>query len=96
MTNSPSPDHPACDPGGEAPSRLLIFVAAPAVLPCVGVHRLGVAHQEDRAPETPGRFSTAGPVVAATVIGGIRDVSGLPDQDHFAAHNGTASAEGVL
>jgi hypothetical protein len=47
-------------------------------------------------PESSGRFSTVGPVAAATVIGGICDVSGLPDRDHFAAHNGTASAEGVL
>ena len=34
-----------------------------------------------------------GPVVAATVIGAVRDVSRFPDRDHFAAYNGTAPIE---
>jgi transposase len=34
-----------------------------------------------------------GPVVAATVIGAVRDVARFPDQDHFAAYNGTAPIE---
>jgi transposase len=35
----------------------------------------------------------AGPVVAAIVIGGARDVSRFPSRDHFAAYNGTAPIE---
>ena len=35
----------------------------------------------------------AGPVVAATVIGAVRNVSRFPDRDHFAACNGTAPIE---
>jgi transposase len=35
----------------------------------------------------------AGPVVAATVIGCVRDVSRFPGRDHFAAYNGTAPIE---
>jgi transposase len=35
----------------------------------------------------------AGPVVAATVIGGVVDVSRFPGRDHFAAYNGTAPIE---
>jgi len=34
-----------------------------------------------------------GPVVAATVIGAVRDVSRFPGRDHFAACNGTAPIE---
>ena len=34
----------------------------------------------------------AGPVIAATVIGDVRDVSRFPGRDHFAAWNGTAPA----
>jgi transposase len=34
-----------------------------------------------------------GPVVAATVIGAVRNVSRFPDRDHFAAYNGTAPIE---
>src|SRR5262249_20905100 len=34
-----------------------------------------------------------GPVIAATVIGAVRDVSRFPDRDHFAAYNGTAPIE---
>jgi transposase len=34
-----------------------------------------------------------GPVVAATAIGAVRDVSRFPDRDHFAAYNGTAPIE---
>jgi transposase len=34
-----------------------------------------------------------GPVVAATVIGEVRDVSRFPSRDHFAAYNGTAPIE---
>jgi len=34
-----------------------------------------------------------GPVVAATVIGAVRDVARFPDRDHFAAYNGTAPIE---
>ena len=34
-----------------------------------------------------------GPVVAATVIGYVRDVSRFPGRDHFAAYNGTAPIE---
>ena len=33
-----------------------------------------------------------GPVIAATVIGDVRDVSRFPGRDHFAAWNGTAPA----
>ncbi len=35
----------------------------------------------------------AGPVVAAIVIGGVRDVCRFPSRDHFAAYNGTAPIE---
>jgi transposase len=34
-----------------------------------------------------------GPVVAATVIGAVRNVSRFPSQSHFAAYNGTAPIE---
>ena len=34
-----------------------------------------------------------GPVIAATVIGDVRDVSRFPGRDHFAAWNGTAPIE---
>ena len=34
-----------------------------------------------------------GPVIAATVIGDVRDVSRFPSRDHFAACNGTAPIE---
>jgi transposase len=34
-----------------------------------------------------------GPVVAATVIGAVRDVARFPGRDHFAAYNGTAPIE---
>jgi transposase len=34
-----------------------------------------------------------GPVIAAIVIGDVRDVSRFPDRDHFAAWNGTAPVE---
>ena len=34
-----------------------------------------------------------GPVVAATVIGSVRDVTRFPSRDHFAAYNGTAPIE---
>jgi transposase len=34
-----------------------------------------------------------GPIVAATVIGAVRDVARFPDRDHFAAYNGTAPIE---
>jgi transposase len=34
-----------------------------------------------------------GPVIAATIIGDVRDVSRFPGRDHFAAHNGTAPIE---
>ena len=34
-----------------------------------------------------------GPVVAAVVIGDVRDVSRFPGRDHFAAYNGTAPIE---
>lgn len=34
-----------------------------------------------------------GPVIAATVIGDVRDVSRFPGRDHFAACNGTAPIE---
>jgi transposase len=34
-----------------------------------------------------------GPIVAATVIGGVREVSRFPGRDHFAAYNGTAPIE---
>jgi transposase len=34
-----------------------------------------------------------GPVIAAAVIGGARDVSRFPGRDHFAAYNGTAPVE---
>ena len=35
----------------------------------------------------------AGPVIAATIIGGVRDVSRFLGRDHFAAYNGTAPIE---
>ena len=34
-----------------------------------------------------------GPVIAAAVIGGVRDVARFPSRDHFAAYNGTAPVE---
>ena len=38
-------------------------------------------------------FKHCSPVVAATVIGAVRDVARFPDRDHFAAYNGTAPIE---
>jgi hypothetical protein len=38
-------------------------------------------------------LSGVGPVIAAAVIGDIRDVSRFPGRDHFAASNGTAPIE---
>jgi len=38
-------------------------------------------------------LSGVGPVIAAAVIGNVRDVSRFPDRDHFAACNGTAPIE---
>jgi transposase len=46
----------------------------------------GLRHHADRDLR-------AGPVVAATVIGAVRDVARFPDRDHFAAYNGTAPIE---
>ena len=34
-----------------------------------------------------------GPVVAAAIIGEVRDVTRFPGRDHFAAYNGTAPIE---
>ena len=34
-----------------------------------------------------------GPVIAAAVIGDVRDVSRFPNRDHFAAYDGTAPIE---
>ena len=34
-----------------------------------------------------------GPIIAATVIGAVREASRFPAQDHFAAYNGTAPIE---
>ena len=34
-----------------------------------------------------------GPVIAATMIGGVTDVARFPSRDHFAAYNGTAPIE---
>ena len=47
-----------------------------------------------RAPGTSltGRFG-AGPVIAGTVIGDVRQVFRFPSRDHFAAYNGTAPVE---
>ena len=39
------------------------------------------------------RIFGVGPVVAATVIGDVRDVARFPGRDHFAAYNGTAPIE---
>jgi transposase len=39
------------------------------------------------------RLFGVGPVVAATVIGDVRDVSRFASRDHFAAYNGTAPIE---
>jgi len=39
------------------------------------------------------RVFGAGPVIAATVIGDVRQVSRFPGRDHFAAYNGTAPVE---
>jgi len=38
-------------------------------------------------------LSGAGPVIAAAVIGDVRDVSRFPGRDHFAAYDGTAPIE---
>ncbi len=49
------------------------------------------------AVRAPGTATTeifgVGPVLAATVIGCVADVSRFPGQDHFAAYNGTAPIE---
>ena len=34
-----------------------------------------------------------GPIIAATVLGFVGDISWLPTRDHFAAYNGTAPIE---
>jgi transposase len=51
----------------------------------------------DAAVRASGTSLTAvfgvGPVVAATIIGEVRDVSRFPGKDHFAACNGTAPIE---
>ena len=41
----------------------------------------------------PDQIFGVGPVVAATVIGDVRDVARFPGRDHFAAYNGTAPIE---
>jgi hypothetical protein len=38
-------------------------------------------------------LSGVGPVIAAAVLGDVRDVSRFPGRDHFAAYNGTAPIE---
>ena len=38
-------------------------------------------------------LSGAGPVIAAAVIGDVKDVSRFPSRDHFAAYDGTAPIE---
>jgi transposase len=38
-------------------------------------------------------LSGVGPVIAAAVIGDVKDVSRFPSRDHFAAYNGTAPIE---
>src|SRR6185437_12401393 len=39
------------------------------------------------------RMFGVGPVIAAAVIGDVRDVSRFPNRDHFAAYDGTAPIE---
>jgi hypothetical protein len=41
-------------------------------------------------------LSGVGPVIAAAVIGDVRDVARFPGRDHFAAYNGTAPIEASL
>ena len=53
--------------------------------------RLAVAVQAAGTSLT-GLFGV-GPVIAAAVIGDVRDVSRLPSRDHFAGYNGTAPIE---
>jgi transposase len=63
----------------------------------VDAQRLGVRKKLDIAVRACGTSATGifgvGPVVAATVIGDVRDVSRFPDRGHFAAWNGTAPIE---
>ncbi len=61
---------------------------------------LDLAHCPNALRLTPWASTTTvtevfgvGPVVAATVIGAVRDVSRFADRDHFAACNGTAPIE---
>ena len=66
------------------------------------LRRIGAQLRETRkklelAVRAPGTTTTglfgAGPFVAATVIGDVRDVSRFPGRDHFAACDGTAPIE---
>jgi transposase len=54
-------------------------------------HKLTAAVQA--AGTTVTEVFGVGPVIAATVIAGVRDISRFPDRDHFAAYNGTAPIE---
>jgi transposase len=66
------------------------------------LHRIDVRIRENRkktdaAVRASGTSLTGlfgvGPVVAAVVIGEVRDVTRFPDRDHFAAYDGTAPIE---
>jgi transposase len=54
-------------------------------------HKLTAAVQA--AGTTVTEVFGVGPVIAATVIAGVRDISRFPSRDHFAACNGTAPVE---
>ena len=54
-------------------------------------HKLTAAVQA--AGTTVTEVFGVGPVIAATVIAGVRDLSRFPGRDHFAAYNGTAPVE---
>jgi hypothetical protein len=65
---------------------------SPSCSPTATYHRSASSPQHRAAGTSLTGLFGVGPVIAATVIGDVRDVSRFPGRDHFAAWNGTAPA----
>jgi transposase len=83
--------------GAVEAARCELAAAFPGDLRRVDAQLLDARKKLTTAVRAPGTTLTqilgVGPVVAATVIGCVRDVSRFPGRDHFAAYNGTAPIE---
>ena len=67
------------------------FPRGPAAHGCAAARHQQDAHHRGRGCRyQPCSVFGVGPVIAATVIGDIADVSRFPGRDHFASYNGTA------